>query len=107
MASRLDKYVWCVRLSKTRSQASEAISKGRIKLNNQQVKPSKEPKVGDTLHFLKNTAIFSFKIIQLLDNRIGAKLVSHPSTSHGCLFAQHCYPCILLSKVITPLPDFS
>jgi ribosome-associated heat shock protein Hsp15 len=75
MASRLDKYVWCVRLSKTRSQASEAISKGRIKLNNQQVKPSKEPKVGDTLHFLKNTAIFSFKIIQLLDNRIGAKFV--------------------------------
>ena len=75
MASRLDKYVWCLRLSKTRSQASEAISKGRIKLNHQQVKPSKEPKVGDTLHFLKNTAIFSFNIIQLLDNRIGAKVV--------------------------------
>lgn len=75
MALRLDKFVWCVRLAKTRSQASESISKGKIKLNDQQVKPSKDPKIGDTIHFSKNTAVFSFKIIQLLDKRIGAKLV--------------------------------
>ncbi len=75
MALRLDKYVWCVRLAKTRSQASEAITKGKIKVGDGVVKPSKEPKVGDILQFSKNTAVFSYKIIQLLDKRIGAKLV--------------------------------
>jgi ribosome-associated heat shock protein Hsp15 len=75
MALRLDKYVWCVRLAKTRSQASESITKGKVKLNDQTVKPSREPKVGDILSFSKSTAIYSYKIIQLLDNRIGAKLV--------------------------------
>ena len=37
MAYRLDKFVWCVRLTKTRSLASEAVSKGKVKLNNQVV----------------------------------------------------------------------
>ena len=75
MASRVDKYVWSVRLAKTRSQASELISKGKIKLNNIQVKSSREPKVGDTIQISKNTAVYSYKIIQLLDKRVGAKLV--------------------------------
>ena len=75
MAFRVDKYIWCVRLVKTRSQASELISKGKIKLNNLQVKSSREPKVGDTIQISKNTAVYSYKIIQLLDKRIGAKLV--------------------------------
>lgn len=75
MAFRVDKYMWGVRLAKTRSQASELISKGKIKLNNVQVKSSREPKVGDTIQISKNTAVYSYKIIQLLDKRIGAKLV--------------------------------
>jgi ribosome-associated heat shock protein Hsp15 len=75
MAFRIDKYVWSVRLAKTRSQASELISKGKIKLNNVQVKASREPKVGDTIQISKNTAVYSYKIIQLLDKRVGAKLV--------------------------------
>lgn len=75
MSCRLDKYVWSVRLAKTRSQASEAISKGKIKLNDVQVKSSREPKIGDTIQISKNTAVFTYKVIQLLDKRIGAKLV--------------------------------
>lgn len=75
MAFRIDKYVWSVRLAKTRSQASELISKSKIKLNNVQVKSSREPKVGDTIQISKNTAVYSYKIIQLLDKRVGAKLV--------------------------------
>ena len=75
MAFRVDKYVWSVRLAKTRSQATELISKGKIKLNNVQVKSSREPKVGDSIQISKNTAVYSYKIIQLLDKRIGAKLV--------------------------------
>lgn len=77
MAYRLDKFVWCVRLTKTRSLASEAVSKGKVKLNNQQVKPSREPKVGDVIYVSKNTAVFSYEIIELLDKRVGAKLVEN------------------------------
>lgn len=75
MAFRFDKYVWSVRLAKTRSQASEMIAKGKIKLNEQQVKPSREPKVGEIIFVSKNTAVFTYKIIQLLEKRVGPKLV--------------------------------
>jgi ribosome-associated heat shock protein Hsp15 len=76
MACRFDKYVWSVRLAKTRSQASELISKGKIKLNNQEVKPAKEPKVGDTIQISKNTAVFTYEILGLIEKRVGAKLVN-------------------------------
>ncbi len=76
MAFRIDKYVWAVRLAKTRSQAAEIISKGKIKLNGSNAKPSKEVKVGDELQLMKNTAVFTFKIIALLDKRVGPKLVT-------------------------------
>lgn len=75
MSCRVDKYAWSVRLAKTRSQATEAVSKGRVRLNDSHVKPAKEVKLGDTIQIVKHTATFSFKIIQLLDRRVGAKLV--------------------------------
>ena len=77
MASRFDKVVWAVRLAKTLSQASELISKGKIKLNGQQVKPSREPKVGDSLEISKNTATYSYKLIDIIDKRVGPKLVEN------------------------------
>lgn len=76
MSLRWDKYIWSVRLAKTRSQASEALSKGRIKINESTSKPSKEPKVGDRISITHNTAVFSYKVIQLLDKRVSAKLVT-------------------------------
>jgi ribosome-associated heat shock protein Hsp15 len=75
MKIRFDKYVWCVRLAKTRSQASELITKGRFQLNGQSAKPSKELKVGDLIGIQKNSAVFEFKIKQLLDKRLGAALI--------------------------------
>ena len=77
MALRFDKVIWAVRLAKTRSQASELISKGKIKLNGQQVKPSREPKVGDSIEISKNTATYSYKLIDIIDKRVGAKLVEN------------------------------
>jgi ribosome-associated heat shock protein Hsp15 len=76
MAIRIDKFVWSVRLSKTRSLASEQISKGKIRLNNVEVKPSKDVKVGDLITCHKNAAVFSYRILELLDKRVGPKLVS-------------------------------
>jgi len=77
MKIRFDKYVWCVRLAKTRSQASELISKGKITLNGQDVKPSKEVKETDLIEVQKNNALFQYKVLQLLDKRLGAALISN------------------------------
>lgn len=76
MSCRVDKYAWSVRLAKTRSQSSEAVTKGKIRLNNEQVKPARGVKVGDTIQVIQHTATFSYKIIQLLERRVGAKLVA-------------------------------
>lgn len=75
MSTRLDKYVWSVRLAKTRSKAAEAISKGKVRLNGENIKPAKDVKVGDEINVYKHTSVFTFKVLQLLDRRVGAKLV--------------------------------
>lgn len=75
MSLRLDKYVWFVRLAKTRTLATELVQKNRIKLNGIPVKPSKEVKLGDVVSIVKNNATFSYKVKDLLDRRVGAKLV--------------------------------
>lgn len=76
MSLRIDKYVWFVRLAKTRTLATDLIQKGKIKLNNAPAKASKEVKIGDTISIVKNNATFTYKIKDLLDRRVGAKLVS-------------------------------
>ncbi|MEY3199908.1 MAG: hypothetical protein RJA13_1866 [Bacteroidota bacterium] len=75
MSLRWDKYIWAVRLAKTRSQASEELSKGRIKINASTTKPAREPKVGDKISVVHNSATFTYQVVQLLDKRVGAKLV--------------------------------
>jgi ribosome-associated heat shock protein Hsp15 len=75
MKTRLDKFLWAVRLSKTRSQATELITKGKVWLNEASVKPSREVKEGETITLLKHSARFQFKVLQVLDRRIGAALV--------------------------------
>jgi ribosome-associated heat shock protein Hsp15 len=76
MSLRWDKYLWAVRLSKTRSQATEALNKGRIRVNEQAIKPSRTPQIGDRIQVTKHNATFSYKVLQLLDKRVGAKLVN-------------------------------
>jgi ribosome-associated heat shock protein Hsp15 len=75
MAIRFDKFVWSVRLTKTRSIATELISKGKIRINGLDVKPSKDVKVSEVIHVLKNSAVFTYKIKALIDKRVGPKLV--------------------------------
>jgi ribosome-associated heat shock protein Hsp15 len=71
---RVDKFMWCVRLTKTRSQATELVKKGKVKINGEGVKPSREVKVGDTIGLSKNNAEFEFQVKDVLPNRVGAKL---------------------------------
>lgn len=75
MSFRLDKYLWCVRLAKTRSQATDLISRGKVKINGMEVKPSREIKIGDLIIVQKHNAFFQYKVLDLLDKRVGPKLV--------------------------------
>jgi len=74
MPLRIDKFIWCVRLTKTRSQATELISKKKVLCNNVQTKAAKEIKVGDILSIQKSNAWFSYRILALTDKRVGAPL---------------------------------
>lgn len=75
MKIRLDKYVWCVRITKTRSQATDLVSKGRIQLNGASVKPSREIKIKDKIQVFKHNAVFTFEVLDLLEKRVGPPLV--------------------------------
>lgn len=75
MEARLDKWLWSVRIFKTRTIASEACKKGRVTINGVQAKPSKTVKEGDTVSVRKAPVTYTFKVLQAIENRVGAKLV--------------------------------
>lgn len=72
---RIDKWIWAMRLFKTRTIAAEACKKGRVIVGNQAVKPSHCIKVGDIVRVRKPPITYSFQVLQLTENRLGAKLV--------------------------------
>jgi len=72
---RIDKWLWAVRLFKTRSIAIEACKKGRITIKGVTVKPSRTIKVGDIIEVRRPPIIYSFEVLNLAENRMGAKLV--------------------------------
>ena len=73
--ARIDKWMWATRIFKTRTIASEACKKGRIAINGAQVKPSRMVKVGDIVDVKKPPITYSFKVLQAIEKRVGAKLV--------------------------------
>lgn len=73
---RIDKWLWAVRLFKTRTLAAEACKKGKVIVQNVQVKPSRNVKVGDVISIKRNPILFSFKVLALSENRMNAKLVA-------------------------------
>lgn len=72
---RIDKYLWAVRLYKTREQAVQACKRNKVLVNEVQVKPSKQINVNDIIKIKKLPIWQTFKVLQLLKNRIPAKLV--------------------------------
>ncbi len=72
---RIDKWLWAVRLFKTRSQASEACKKGHVLIDGVQVKSSRTIKAGDVVQVRKVPVLYSFEVLAVLEKRIGAKLV--------------------------------
>lgn len=73
--ARIDKWLWAVRIFKTRTIAAEACKKGRISVNGSQVKPSRMIKPGEVIQVRKPPITYSFKVLQTIEKRVGAKLV--------------------------------
>lgn len=72
---RVDKYLWCVRYYKTRNMATEACKKNHISVNGQVAKPSKEVFPSDTIVFRKDQIKYTLTVLDIPQNRVGAKLV--------------------------------
>jgi len=72
---RLDKYLWAIRVFKTRSEAADACRGSAIKVNGQDVKPSREIHEGDVLVVRKGPVYYSYRVLQSVDKRQPAKNV--------------------------------
>jgi len=72
---RIDKYLWCIRLYKTRSIATEACKKGHVKVNNVSVKASKLIFNGEQITVRKNQINYKIEVLDIPPNRVSAKLV--------------------------------
>lgn len=72
---RIDKWLWAVRIYKTRSLATEACRNGRVKIGGQPVKASRVPKIGDVVEVHLNPLNKTLRVKGLLHNRVSAKLV--------------------------------
>lgn len=75
MEVRVDKYLFAMRIYKTRSIAADACKNGRIKLNGIEVKPSRCFHVGDVFTVRKGPITYTYRVLQLCEHRLGAKLV--------------------------------
>ena len=95
---RIDKYLWSIRVFKTRSEATDACKGGRIRVNGADTKPSKMVKVGDTIVARKGAVTYTYKVLDLIDKRQGAKLVPN--------YAENQTPPEELAKLRAPIETF-
>lgn len=72
---RIDKWLWAVRIFKTRTIAVEACKKGRVMIDDVTIKPSRNVRAGDVIQVRKPPVTYSFKVLALADKRMGAKMV--------------------------------
>ena len=91
---RLDKYLWAVRIFKTRSDAADAIRHNRVLVNDAYAKPSREVKVGDHITVKRERVTYSYKVLDLVSSRQPAK-----SVPNYCL---NCTPQEELDKLNVP-----
>ncbi len=72
---RVDKWLWAMRVFKTRTIATDACKKGRVTIGGSPVKPSRTIKTGDIIDVRKPPITYTFRVLALTENRLGAKLV--------------------------------
>jgi ribosome-associated heat shock protein Hsp15 len=72
---RIDKFLWAVRIYKTRSIAAEACSKGQVTINDMTLKPSRHVNVGEIITVRKSPMVHTYEVKGLLHNRLSAEKV--------------------------------
>lgn len=96
--TRIDKYLWAIRVFKTRSEATDACKGGKIKVNGADVKPSRLIKPGDMISARKGAITYTYKVLEPIEKRQGAKLVPQ--------FAENMTPQSELDKLKSPVETF-
>lgn len=74
---RIDKYLWAVRLFKTRTLATEACRKGKVTVDDMPAKPSRMVSDGDVIQVKKMPVIYSYRVLDPIEKRVGAKIVDN------------------------------
>ena len=95
---RIDKYLWAIRVFKTRTDATDACKGGKVKIGTVNAKPSREVQVGEVISVRKGAVTFTYKVLQLVDHRLGAKLVPD--------FAENLTPESEIEKLRAPVESF-
>jgi len=95
---RIDKYLWAIRAYKTRSEATEGCNGGKVKLNDNAVKPAKAVKPGDMITVRKGAVTFTYRVLEPIEKRVGAPLVPQ--------YAENLTPQQELDKMRAPVETF-
>lgn len=95
---RIDKYLWAIRVYKTRSDATDACKGGKIRVNGNDIKPSKSVKRGDRINVRKGAVTYSYIVLDLVEKRQGAGLVPQ--------YAENVTPQEELDKLKAPVETF-
>ena len=95
---RIDKYLWAIRVFKTRTDATDACKGGKVKVGTVNAKPSRAVAPGEIITVRKGVATFTYKVIQLVDHRLGAKLVPD--------YAENLTPEEEINKLKAPVETF-
>ena len=74
-AVRIDKYLWAVRVYKTRTLATEACRKGRVSVDDMPAKPSRMVTAGDVIEVKKTPVLYAYRVLDPIEKRVGAKIV--------------------------------
>ena len=98
MEVRIDKYLWAIRAFKTRTEAAEACKGGKVKSGGDNVKPSRAVIPGEILTVRKGVVTYTYRVIQPLESRVGAKLVPQ--------YAENLTPEEELAKLSAPVETF-
>jgi ribosome-associated heat shock protein Hsp15 len=73
---RIDKFLWAVRIYKTRSLATEACNGNKVKFGGKSIKPSRQVKIGEEFTVTQGFINRTYKVLALLEKRVSAKIVS-------------------------------
>ncbi len=73
--ARIDKWLWAARIFKTRTMAAAACKKGQVSMRGAQLKASRTIKAGDVVDVKKSPITYSFRVLQPIEKRVGAKLI--------------------------------